>query len=135
MNSYNHYAYGAVADWVYRYAAGIDTSSLEPGFRTIHLHPTFDAQLGQLDLSYESPYGTIRSAWKVNEATARWDLTIPANASGLLSLSREQSISYTLGGQPLSQVKGVQAVGDTEGEIQYEILAGTYHFIVNLHAK
>ncbi len=46
MNSYNHYAYGAVADWIYRYAAGIDTVESSAGFHTILLHPTFDARLG-----------------------------------------------------------------------------------------
>ena len=39
MNSYNHYAYGAVADWIYRYAAGIDATPLDAGFHTIVLHP------------------------------------------------------------------------------------------------
>lgn len=56
MNSYNHYAYGAVADWIYRYAAGIDTTPADAGFHTIHLHPAFDKQLGSIDFTYPSPY-------------------------------------------------------------------------------
>ena len=59
MNSYNHYAYGAVADWIYRYAAGIDTTPADAGFHTIFLHPAFDAQLGSIDFTYQSPYGPI----------------------------------------------------------------------------
>ena len=51
MNSYNHYAYGAVADWIYRYAAGIDASRADAGFHTIYLHPNFDARLGSLQFS------------------------------------------------------------------------------------
>ncbi len=47
MNSYNHYAYGAVAEWLYRYAAGIDESTEDPGFHRIILHPQFDANLGE----------------------------------------------------------------------------------------
>jgi L-rhamnose-H+ transport protein len=54
MNSYNHYAYGAVADWIYRYAAGVDATPLDAGFHTIVLHPVFDARLGT------SPSITIR---------------------------------------------------------------------------
>ena len=42
MNSYNHYAYGAVADWIYRYAGGVDTTPADAGFHTIQLHPNFD---------------------------------------------------------------------------------------------
>ncbi|MGB6686922.1 MAG: family 78 glycoside hydrolase catalytic domain [Terracidiphilus sp.] len=57
MNSYNHYAYGAVADWLYRYAAGIDATPLDAGFHTVVLHPTFDARLGSVEFSYPSSYG------------------------------------------------------------------------------
>ncbi len=55
MNSYNHYAYGAVADWLYRYAAGVDATPLDAGFHTVVLHPVFDARLGErgLQLSVE----------------------------------------------------------------------------------
>jgi alpha-L-rhamnosidase len=48
MNSYNHYAYGAVADWIYRYAAGVDATPLDAGFHTVVLHPVFDARLGSI---------------------------------------------------------------------------------------
>ena len=48
MNSYNHYAYGAVADWIYRYAAGVDATPLDAGFHTVVLHPVFDARLGNV---------------------------------------------------------------------------------------
>lgn len=61
MNSYNHYAYGAVGDWIYRYAAGVDASPLDAGFHTVVLHPVFDARLGNVSFEYESAYGTIHS--------------------------------------------------------------------------
>src|ERR1700747_318939 len=48
MNSYDHYAYGVVGEWLYRYAAGVATVSSDPGFRIIYLHPNFDARLGSL---------------------------------------------------------------------------------------
>ena len=59
MNSYNHYAYGAVADWIYRYAAGVDATPLDAGFHTVVLHPVFDARLGSVDFAYPSSYGLI----------------------------------------------------------------------------
>ena len=131
MNSYNHYAYGAVADWIYRYAAGIDTLPTNPGFHTILLHPNFDQRLGNLDFSYESSYGTIHSAWSVSANQATWNLTVPANASGNLPLSAEQEKSFKLDGQPLSQSNKVrgQSAG---GNVVYEIPAGTYQFEVTL---
>src|SRR5207253_10700951 len=72
MNSYNHYAYGAVADWIYRYAAGIDTTVSDSGFHTIYFHPNFDAQLGSLELEYQSHFGPIRSAWSASGTQADW---------------------------------------------------------------
>jgi alpha-L-rhamnosidase len=132
MNSYNHYAYGAVADWLYRYAAGIDTLAADPGFHTIWLHPTFDARLGSVDFSYESGYGTIQSAWTISGKTANWKLTIPANAKGRLAAGPEQKDAYLIDGQPLSGSAEVRSVGrDGSSEI-YEIPAGSYSFVVNL---
>ena len=52
MNSLNHYAYGAVADWMYRFAAGVDASPLDAGFHTVVLHPVFDARLSPLKFEY-----------------------------------------------------------------------------------
>jgi alpha-L-rhamnosidase len=72
MNSYNHYAYGAVGGWLYRYAAGVDTVSIDPGFHTIYLHPNFDARLGSLIADYESPFGIIHSEWNVQGNQATW---------------------------------------------------------------
>ena len=71
MNSYNHYAYGAVADWIYRYAAGVDATPLDAGFHTVVLHPVFDARLGQIAFDYDSAYGPIHSDWTVNGRNSR----------------------------------------------------------------
>ena len=132
MNSYNHYAYGAVADWIYRYAAGVDTDTEVPGFQTIRLHPTFSAELKQLDLSYESPYGRIQSAWTVEGTSARWHLTIPANATGELSLSKRDAKAYSLDGHPLIQNKKVRARNTDNGVDVYQIPSGTHRFEVKL---
>jgi alpha-L-rhamnosidase len=132
MNSYNHYAYGAVADWIYRYAAGIDTVPTDPGFHTIRLHPNFDKRLGSLDFSYESSYGTIRSAWSMSGNKATWNLTIPANATGRLPLGREQARSFKLDGQVLSQSSRVRALPNDSSVLEYEISAGSYQFEVAL---
>jgi len=130
MNSYNHYAYGAVADWIYRYAAGIDTTPSDSGFHTILLHPNFDKRLGSLDFSYESSYGTIHSAWSMAGDTATWNLTIPANATGLLPLAAGQAQSFKLDGQLLSTNKKIRARKKRGDDFEYELPAGSYQFEV-----
>jgi len=132
MNSYNHYAYGAVADWIYRYAAGIDTVPTDPGFHTIFLHPNFDKRLGNLEFSYESSYGTIRSAWSITGNKATWNLTIPANATGHLPLGQEKAPSYKLDGQVLSESRRVRALTKDGNAFEYQLSAGSYQFEVAL---
>jgi alpha-L-rhamnosidase len=123
MNSYNHYAYGAVADWIYRYAAGIDTDQNDPGFHTIRLHPNFDKRLGSLDFSYDSTYGIIHSAWTVSGKQVSCHLTIPANTSGVLSAEQVKAVGLRLDGQPLSQSGKAKLEGDA-----YRLPAGSYSF-------
>jgi alpha-L-rhamnosidase len=131
MNSFNHYAYGAVAEWIYRYAAGIDALSTDPGFHTIDLHPNFDKRLGSLDFTYMSPYGLIKSAWSVKGASTDWTVTIPANTAGHLRLTAEQAAKYSVAGEPIRQSNLItHAVASRSGETTYTLPAGTYTFAV-----
>jgi alpha-L-rhamnosidase len=130
MNSYNHYAYGAVADWIYRYAAGIDTTPTDPGFHTIYLHPNFDKRLGSLDFSYDSTYGPIHSAWSIIGDKAKWNLTIPANTTGRLSLPPAQAQSFKLDGKPLAENGKLHALPKQGDVTDYEVPAGSYRFEV-----
>jgi alpha-L-rhamnosidase len=131
MNSFNHYAYGAVADWIYRYAAGVDATALDAGFHTVVLHPVFDARLGHLTFDYNSAYGAIHSSWKVEGSRATWHVTIPANTTGWLGLSNDAVAKYKLEGAPLAGNKLVK--GSTrDGQSGYELAAGSYSFQVDL---
>ncbi len=106
MNSYNHYAYGAVADWIYRYAAGMDATPLDAGFHTVVLHPVFDARLGSIAFDYDSTYGPIHSDWTVQGKTATWHVTIPANTTGWLAT--RHGAKYKLDGVPAQRKQADQ---------------------------
>jgi alpha-L-rhamnosidase len=129
MNSYNHYAYGAVDDWVYRYAAGIDTTPLNAGFHTVLLHPEFSAHLGSVALDYESAYGPIHSDWKVNGTTAVWHLTLPANTTGWIDAAATDR--YTIDGKALSGSPFAKTVA-RDGRTGYELAAGSYTVLAQL---
>ena len=64
MNSYNHYAYGAVADWVYTVAAGIQTVEATPGYKRIVIAPIPDARLDWLKASVNTRRGLVSSEWR-----------------------------------------------------------------------
>ena len=86
MNSFNHYAYGAVLAWMYGTMAGIRADDAG-GFKRFTLAPIPDRRMGRVDASYDSPYGVIRSAWEYGEnGRWTWDFTIPANTSATVKL-------------------------------------------------
>ena len=136
MNSYNHYAYGAVADWIYRYAAGIDATPLDAGFHTIVLHPVFGQRLGHVAFDYASAYGPIHSDWSMKPAAgkgsvATWHLTIPANTTGWMRMNAEEAARYKLEGTPLTQSTLVKASSRGE-ESGFELASGTYTFLITM---
>jgi alpha-L-rhamnosidase len=102
MNSYNHYAFGSVLAWVYRYAAGIDTLPSAPGFKEIIVHPHLDARMTSARAEYESTYGKIVSDWKGTPAGPfSLKVTIPANTSAKVFLPAIAGAHLTEDGNPV----------------------------------
>jgi alpha-L-rhamnosidase len=99
MNSFNHYAYGAAAAWVYQYAAGIKPLWEAPGFRKFILAPQPGGSLEHLSVEFASPAGLIRSAWqrKANQITYRF--TVPAGTSAELQLPETAKKEVLTGGE------------------------------------
>jgi alpha-L-rhamnosidase len=61
MNSFNHYAYGAVCEWIWETVAGISADPRQPGFRHIIMRPVPDKRLGSISAEYKSAAGLIKS--------------------------------------------------------------------------
>jgi alpha-L-rhamnosidase len=124
MNSYNHYAFGSVMAWVYRYAAGIDTSLDGAGFKRIVIHPHLDARMPSVRGEYDSVYGKIVSEWK-NEPGGAFQLkvTIPANTSAKVVLPAAEGQTVTLDGRAAqTRVEdGAQVVDVGSGEYRFEV--------------
>ena len=80
MNSFNHYAYGAVADWVYMVAAGINTVEEAPGYEKVRIAPVPDARLDWLKATLETRHGLISSEWKQEDTLWRYEITTPVEA-------------------------------------------------------
>ena len=98
MNSFNHYAYGAVCQWIWETAAGIAADPSQPGFKHIVMKPVPDRRLGSLEASYQSAAGLIKSAWRYESDTWIWDFTIPEGATATVTLpGQTQSQDYTAG--------------------------------------
>ncbi|MBE7052629.1 MAG: alfa-L-rhamnosidase [Ruminococcaceae bacterium] len=81
MNSFNHYAYGAVIDWVYEVSAGIQTVKEYPGFEKVIISPHPDKRLGHLDVKIDTKNGPLRSFWQYNsDGSIRYEITVPCDA-------------------------------------------------------
>ena len=81
MNSFNHYAYGCVVEWLFAHAAGIRADPDAPGFRRFLLEPKPDRRLGHLAASYRSPAGLIRSSWRYGaDGNLTWRYQVPPGA-------------------------------------------------------
>jgi alpha-L-rhamnosidase len=124
MNSYNHYAFGSVIAWAYRYVAGIDTSISAPGFKEIVVHPHVDAQMPSARSEYDSVYGKIVSEWRgTPSGPFSLLLTIPANTSATVYLPVIAGAHVTEGGNPI-------ATESENGSQVVRVGSGTYHFEV-----
>ena len=124
MNSYNHYAFGSVIAWVYRYAAGIDTTTAAPGFKEIVVHPHLDARMTSARAEYESIYGKIISDWKGTPAGPfSLSVTIPANTSAKVLLPAITGAHLTEDGNPLD-------VQPESGSYVVRVGPGSYTFEV-----
>lgn len=91
MNSFNHYAYGAIGDWLYRVVLGIDTDEKAPGYRRSVIAPKTGNALSWAEGSYQSIYGTIRVRWErrpVSEGLCEIELTVrvPENTTACIRL-------------------------------------------------
>lgn len=89
MNSFNHYAYGCVCQWIWETAAGIQASTAQPGFRHIIMKPVPDRGLGFLKAEYQSAAGLIKSEWKYEGDTWVWKFTIPQGSTATVTLPGE----------------------------------------------
>ncbi|HVO33930.1 MAG TPA: family 78 glycoside hydrolase catalytic domain, partial [Gemmatimonadales bacterium] len=98
MNSYSHYAFGAVGEWLYRYLAGIDEAPGSVGFSAVELRPRWPAGLDSVHAVYRSPRGTITSTWRrLKSGAVQVTVTIPPNTTGRLFLPSRPPLEIEAG--------------------------------------
>lgn len=93
MNSFNHYAYGCVCQWMWNTMAGIQADPDAPGFRHIIMKPVPDKRIGSLKARYASAAGLIKSEWKYDGDLCTWNFTIPEGSTATVTLPVEGATS------------------------------------------
>lgn len=90
MNSFNHYAYGCVCEWIWETVAGIASDPAQPGFKHIIMKPVPDPRLGSVTAEYKSAAGPIKSHWSYGEdGKWTWEFSIPDEATASVTLPGE----------------------------------------------
>lgn len=90
LNSMNHYANGAIGDWMYRKIGGIN--QLEPGYQKFYVKPMFVRGIEEAETELDTPYGKIRSYWKCKNKKIRVEITVPANTTAILYLPEKEEV-------------------------------------------
>jgi alpha-L-rhamnosidase len=126
MNSFNHYAYGAIGDWMYKNIAGINFTEDNPGYKKILISPKLGGQFTHVAGSLETLYGLVKSDWKLNEDKFSLDVIIPANTSATIVLpsSSKSAIKTDSGIQKLIDASSKNGNKD----LSLTVGSGKYHF-------
>jgi alpha-L-rhamnosidase len=128
MNSFNHYAYGAIGDWMYRVMAGIDTKEDEPGYKHIVIKPHPGGGFTYANADYEVPYGKVSSHWTADSTKFTLDVEIPVNTTATIYIPATDAANVMIDGKPASQSADVKMGELKDGYVMMDAGSGKYSF-------
>ncbi|MEI7955774.1 MAG: family 78 glycoside hydrolase catalytic domain [Verrucomicrobiota bacterium] len=130
MNSFNHYAFGAVGEYLYGGVGGIKAAS--PGYKTIIVKPAIGEGLTWANTAFDSIYGRIVSNWKREGAALTMDVMIPPNTTGLVHVPASNADGVTESGKPIAIADGLKFLRMENHAAVYSADSGTYRFQTTL---
>lgn len=133
MNSLNHYAYGAIGQWMYERLAGL--ASLEPGYKKIKIAPIPNTEyLSSASASLNTPYGRALSSWKVEEKKFYLEAVIPPNTTAEIHLAHTIKEDVLLNGKSLDDVSYIELV-EAYDNVVLKVNSGKYKFQTKLNTN
>lgn len=126
MNSFNHYAYGAIEEWIMSHNLGIQRDENRPGYKHILMQPKIDDTFSFVKGGFRSVYGDIASAWEIKPSGTEIEFTIPANTTATFTLPVSSMDNLKL----KKGKKGVSSKSFDDGKAVYELKSGAYKFIL-----
>ena len=128
MNSFNHYANGAIGDWMYRVMAGIDIDEGAPGYKHILIQPRPGGGFTSVKASHETPYGRVASAWTLADGRFELSVEVPANTKATVRLPKAALAAVTESGKALTDGNGVTARRQDGDVTIVDVGSGQYRF-------
>ena len=127
MNSFNHYAYGAVGDWMFQHLGGLE--ALEPGYKKSRIAPLIGlGGLRNAKCSQNTPYGLLASEWKLAGNKLTLAVTIPANTSAEVVIPALSMVTVGEGSGSATTARGVKRAGFKDGKLTLLLVSGHYEF-------
>jgi len=126
MNSFAHYSFGAVAEWMFKTIGGIDTDG--PAYRHIIIRPQPSGRIAWAKTSYNSIQGKIATAWKTDGKMLQLAVAIPANTTATVYVPARDAAGVMEGRKPAAKSQGVRFVEMKDRNAIFEIGSGIYRF-------
>ena len=128
MNSFSHWAFGSVGEWVWRELAGINPDEEQPGFKHFYVRPRPCAGLTWVKARYDSIRGPIISEWQLSSGRFRLRVEIPANTTATVSIPCLNADEVTESGVPAAESECVEFLRSEEGLALFQVASGRYEF-------
>jgi len=128
MNSFNHYAYGAIGDWMYRVMAGLETDEAAPGYKHVLVQPRPGGGFTSVKASHETSYGRVSSSWTLEGDRFVLAVAIPPNTRASVRLPGARLADVTESGRPLAGANGIAGQRQDGDVVRVEVGSGEYRF-------
>lgn len=128
MNSFNHYAYGAIGEWLYRVVAGIDIDEQNPGYKHILVQPHPGGGLTHAKARHDSLYGPIESGWRLEENKLSVNVEIPPNTTATVTLPNAKLADVKESGKPLRESEMIADPHQDGDTVVMRVGSGRYSF-------
>lgn len=128
MNSFNHYAYGAIGDWMYRAVAGIELAPGSTAYKKSQIKPIIGGGFTHASAVFQSVYGELASGWKIGDGQLLFDVTIPANTTATVYIPYNAEGEITENGKPLAASPELKILRTEKMYVVVEAGSGKYSF-------
>src|SRR5436190_6116485 len=118
MNSFNHYSYGAIGDWMYRKIVGLDTYEDGAGYKHIKVMPHIGGSFTNASAALKTYYGNTAAGWKIEKDKLVMDVEVPANTYATVYIPADDQNSITESNSSLSTLKEIRVTGKEDGYIK-----------------
>jgi alpha-L-rhamnosidase len=128
MNSFNHYAYGAIGDWMYRVVAGLELDPAHPGYKHSIVAPQPGGGLTHAAARVNTLYGPAASSWVLGDGRLLVHVIVPPNTTASVRLPSARLAAVREGDVPVAEAAGVRTPRQDGNDVTLDVGSGTYEF-------